>query len=147
MGSRDGIMDFPGKDSPVSAGKRSGRRARLLVVVGAALVVLSAAGWYFAQRHSTDTVVSSNPDLALLSTGYKGGACGGSVLTGVIGNRGRSVIPHVAVRIALLDAGGTEVGTALAATDELEPGAAWAFSAPLGASRISARRVFTITDR
>jgi hypothetical protein len=146
MSFRGDTMDFPGQDSPVSAGKRSGRRARLLAVVGAALV-LSVAGWYLAQRHSTDTVLSSNPDLALLSTDYKGSVCGQTVLTGVIGNRGGSVIPHVALDIALLDAGGTQVGSASAATDELGPGAVWAFSAPLNASRDHVRRVFTIADR
>jgi hypothetical protein len=146
MGFRDGTMGFSGQDSPVSVGGRSGRRARLLLVVGAALVVLCAAGWYLAQR-STDTVVSSNPDLVLLSTDHKGTVCGRRVLTGVIGNRGRSVIPHVAVDIALLDAGGSQVGTAFATTDRLEPGAVWEFSAPPNASRMSTRRVITIADR
>jgi len=146
MGFRDDTMGFRGQDSPVSVGKRSRRSARLLLLVGATSVVLCAVGWYLAQRHSTDTVVSSNPDLVLLSTDHKGTVCGQRVLTGVIGNRGRSVIPHVAVDVALLDAGGTQVGSAFATTDELQPGAVWAFSAPSNASRTSVRRVLTIAD-
>ena len=129
-------------------GCSAGRSARRVWLVRGLLVVVVLAVFTAAcTPRPTDGVKLTNGSLALLDSKVGSGTCDSLEVTGHVQNRGRTAVPHVTVDIAVLDEHGAQVGSALAAVDDLKPDAVWTFKATSPVRNATDARVTRISDR
>jgi len=116
---------------------------RALLLIAVVLAALAAG----CATHAADGVKYTNDSLALLDSRVGSGTCDAIEITGHVQNRGRTAVAHVTVDIAILDVHGAQVGSALAAVDDLRPDAVWAFKASSTVGDAAGARITRISDR
>ena len=103
-----------------------------LVVFGVVVALLSVNG----NEGSGDAPIpspspepNSEPAVEVVEHDYQAGEYGSQSVTGVVRNNSNQTLSYVQVEINLYDGQGTQLGSTLANTNNLEPGGRWKFEA------------------
>jgi hypothetical protein len=121
-----------------------------LVVFGVVVAILSVngnEGSGDAPTSSPTPEPSSEPAVEVVEHDYQTGEYGSASVTGIVRNNSNQTLSYVQVEINLYDGQGTQLGSTLANTNNLEPGGRWKFEAQVIEDGVRQYKIVDVVGR